>query len=38
LTVELIEGFAGKGECEFIGEFAKMLPIVIFLRLVDLPQ
>ena len=38
LTVELIEGFAGKGECEFISEFAKMLPIVIFLRLVDLPQ
>lgn len=38
LTVELIDGFAGKGECEFIGEFAKMLPIVIFLRLVDLPQ
>lgn len=38
LTIELIEGFAGKGECEFVSEFAKMLPIVIFLRLVDLPQ
>lgn len=38
LTIELIEGLAAKGECEFVGEFAKMLPIVIFLRLVDLPQ
>ncbi|TLX70655.1 cytochrome P450 [Pseudomonas nicosulfuronedens] len=38
LTIELIEGFKNKGECEFVGEFAKMLPIVIFLRLVDLPQ
>lgn len=38
LTIELIEGFKDKGECEFVGEFAKMLPIVIFLRLVDLPQ
>ena len=37
LTVELIEGFKAKGECEFVSEFAKMLPIVIFLRLVDLP-
>lgn len=38
LTIELIEGFKARGECEFVGEFAKMLPIVIFLRLVDLPQ
>jgi len=38
LTVELIEGFAEKGGCEFVSEFAKMLPIVIFLRLVNLPQ
>jgi len=27
-----------RGECEFIGEFAKVLPIVIFLSMVDLPQ
>lgn len=38
LTIELIDGFKAKGECEFVSEFAKMLPIVIFLRLVDLPQ
>lgn len=37
LAVELIEGFLAKGECEFIDAFAKRLPIVVFLRLVDLP-
>ena len=37
LAVQLIEGFAARGGCEFIGDFAKRLPIDIFLRLVDLP-
>ena len=37
LAVELIEAFAQRGECEFIDAFAKRLPIVVFLRLVDLP-
>ena len=37
LAIELIESFRTHGECEFIGEFAKHLPIEIFLRLVDLP-
>lgn len=37
LAVGLIDGFIGKGECEFIDAFAKRLPIVVFLRLVDLP-
>ena len=37
LCVELIEGFHARGECEFVADFAKRLPIVVFLRLVDLP-
>ncbi|HSV35366.1 MAG TPA: cytochrome P450 [Ramlibacter sp.] len=37
LTNELIDGFIGQGECEFVDAFAKRLPIVVFLRLVDLP-
>lgn len=38
LTIELIEGFQANGQCEFVNDFAKMLPILIFLRLVDLPS
>lgn len=34
---ELIDGLIGRGECEFVDEFAKHLPIVMFLRLVNLP-
>ena len=37
LAVELIEGFIAKGECDFVEAFAKRFPIVVFLRLVDLP-
>jgi len=37
LAVELIEGFRPRGRCEFMGEFARHLPMLIFLRLVDLP-
>ena len=35
LCIELIEGL--RDECEFVSDFAKRLPIVVFLRLVDLP-
>jgi cytochrome P450 len=37
LAGALIDGFIERGECEFIDAFAKRLPIVVFLRLVDLP-
>jgi cytochrome P450 len=37
LTVELIEGFRGAGRCEFIGDFAQQLPMIIFLRMIALP-
>jgi cytochrome P450 len=37
LAIELIEKLAPRGECEFVSEFSKILPIVIFLRLADLP-
>jgi cytochrome P450 len=37
LARELIEDLAPRGHCEFMGEFARQLPIMIFLRLVDLP-
>jgi cytochrome P450 len=38
ITVELIERFRADGRCEFIEQFAKQLPIVIFLDMVDLPR
>jgi cytochrome P450 len=37
VSIELIEGIAPRGQCEFVGEFAKVLPIVVFLGMVDLP-
>lgn len=37
LCIELIEGFIDRGECEFVSEFALVMPIGIFLSLVDLP-
>jgi cytochrome P450 len=37
LSIDLIEGFRARGECEFYAEFALKMPIGIFLSLVDLP-
>lgn len=37
LAIELVERLAPRGQCEFVSEFSKILPIVIFLRLADLP-
>lgn len=38
LTIELIEKFEHKGECDFVAEFALAMPIGIFMGLVDLPE
>jgi cytochrome P450 len=37
LAASLIEGFYAKGECEFIADFALQLPIIIFMKMCDLP-
>ena len=37
-AVDLIEGFVGRGECEFVEEFAGVLPVSVFLDMVDIPQ
>lgn len=37
-AVELIEGLAPRGECEFVSDFADKMPIIVFMRLVDLPE
>ena len=36
-AIDLIEGFKGKGECEFVSEFTAVLPIVVFLTMMELP-
>jgi cytochrome P450 len=38
LARELIDGFADRGECEFVSEFAQVFPVCIFLDLVELPR
>lgn len=38
LTTSLIDGLKSKGGCEFVADFAQILPMCIFLDLVDLPR
>lgn len=37
LSASLIDEFRDRGRCEFQSEFARKVPIVVFLKLVDLP-
>ena len=37
LTIELIAAFRDEGQCEFQSQFARRLPIEVFLRLMGLP-
>jgi cytochrome P450 len=37
LSIELIESFKAKGECDFIADFAQKLPTTIFLQMLGLP-
>lgn len=34
---DLIAGLRGRGECEFVSDFAEILPLNIFLSLIDVP-
>jgi cytochrome P450 len=38
LAIDLVEGFRPRGECEFMAEFALILPIAIFMKLTNLPM
>jgi cytochrome P450 len=37
LTIDLIDKIRPKGRCEFVNEFARIMPVAMFLRIVDLP-
>lgn len=37
LTIELIEAIRPHGRCEFVSQFARIMPVSIFLGIVDLP-
>ena len=37
LAIELIEDLRAKGSCEFMRDFATQLPIIVFLKIMDLP-
>jgi len=35
LAIELIESFRGKGQCNFVRDFAEQMPLRIFMRMVE---
>jgi cytochrome P450 len=36
-TIRLVEQMKPRGRCEFVGAFARVMPVVIFLNILDLP-
>lgn len=38
LSAELIDKFADKGECEFMEDYARPFPVIVFLRMMGLPM
>ena len=37
LTIELIDALKPQGRCEFVNDFARVMPVAMFLGMVDLP-
>ncbi|BAI75279.1 cytochrome P450 (plasmid) [Azospirillum sp. B510] len=37
LAIDLIESLRPEGTCEFVGDFARVMPVTVFLGIVDLP-
>lgn len=37
-AIDLIEGFAGKGQCDFSADYANIFPVRVFMALADLPM
>ncbi len=37
LAIDLIEGFRPRGRCEFVADFARHLPVIVFLGMMNLP-
>jgi len=37
LTIDLVEGIRADGRCEFLSQFARIMPVTMFLKIVDLP-
>lgn len=37
VAVELIEGLVSRGQCDFVEDVARIMPVIVFLDLLDLP-